>query len=220
MNKEKLKALLSRYHVPVHVLSHMVKVTSLAIFLGEKIKKNGKNVNINLTRQAGLLHDILKVGDFRNLDPAGFNQKVTKKDLQTWQSIIRKYHKQGHVEAGNQLLAGLGEEKIAAIIKKHRLGCVVAPNLNQRPVTIEEKLIYYADKRVTHDKIVTLKDRLVDLSQRYSKAQLDEQTEKMYKAIYRLEKEICNAAKVQPDKITDLTICNSVHFNQVVSYLS
>ena len=219
MNKKKLKKLLVEYHVPIQILNHMVKVTALALFLGEKIKRSGRTIDLNLIRWTGLLHDLLKVCDFRSLDPSGFKQKVMESDLRAWRSIIKKYQKLGHAQACAQLMLRIGEEKISAIIIKHHLGSIIDPDPTARPTTLEEKIIYYADKRVMHDQIVTLRNRLDDLSKRYSKGP-DQRILQIYATLEELEKEILKTANIKPQEIIDAKISNSHSFESVVSYLS
>ena len=65
-----------------------------------------------------------------------------------------------------QILQNIHEPIIGKIIRKHNFICILdeTPNgLN----SWEEKLLYYADKRVRHDQLVSLQDRLNDLKKRY-----------------------------------------------------
>ncbi len=188
----------------------MVKVTALSSYLGEKMIKRGYPVKLRLIRQAGLLHDILKICDFKN----------TGNDTSAWRRIRKEFRGSDHVTAGYILLKSLGEDKIAETIKKHRFSCIIHENINERPRTWEEKILYYADKRVTHDKIVPLGNRLEDLNQRYGHKNLTRKSVENIKAIYQLEKEICSAAGLKPLQITDLLIGSSIQLLKVKRYLS
>ena len=57
----------------------------------------------------------------------------------------------------------MGFTSIAEIVEQH----VVLQNLNPQGRLEEREIIYYADKRVMHDKIVTIDERVHDLLQRY-----------------------------------------------------
>ena len=65
--------------------------------------------------------------------------------------------------SGGELLRKMGFKSIAEIVEQH----VVLQNLNPQGRLEEREIIYYADKRVMHDKIVTIEERVHDLLQRY-----------------------------------------------------
>ena len=71
--------------------------------------------------------------------------------------------KKNHVARGARLVKKLGYPEVANVISKHTLYKLK----NNEPKTIEEKIVFYADKRVKHDKIVTLEERYKDLKERY-----------------------------------------------------
>ncbi len=78
----------------------------------------------------------------------------------------------------------------------------------EKPDTWEEKLLYYADKRVMHDKIVPLKDRLAEGHKRNvflhgSTAQSKINTAKVDPMIYEMEKEIFEKIGLDPDEVTN-----------------
>src|SRR5512145_1793585 len=56
---------------------------------------------------------------------------------------------------------------IARIVEQH----VVITDVNLAGLPEEKEIVYYADKRVMHDKIVTLEERVQDLLIRYGKTQ-------------------------------------------------
>jgi len=83
--------------------------------------------------------------------------------------------------------------QLAQVVRKHRYTAI--SHQKDKPVTWEEKLVYYADKRVMHDRIVSLKKRLEEAHKRYAdwcranaRSSLD--TVKIDRLIYKLEKEI------------------------------
>ena len=57
----------------------------------------------------------------------------------------------------------LGYPDIAEIVEQH----VIIHDLNLDGEIEEREIVYYADKRVMHDAIVTLEERVHDLIQRY-----------------------------------------------------
>jgi hypothetical protein len=57
----------------------------------------------------------------------------------------------------------MGFTSTAEIVEQH----IVFQNLHPQGRLEEREIIYYADKRVTHDKIVTIEERVHYLIQRY-----------------------------------------------------
>ena len=99
--------------------------------------KDGGSVDRDLVLAASLLHDITKT-----------------RSLET---------KERHDTSGGELLRKLGFRRIAEIVEQH----VVFKNLNRQGRLEEREIMYYADKRVMHDRIVTIDERLHDLVERY-----------------------------------------------------
>ena len=76
-------------------------------------------------------------------------------------------HKDNHVVIGVKLLKSMGFHEVAEVTKKHSLTEIEKEN---KPLRIEEKIMFYADKIVKGNKIVSLKERIEDLEKRYNKS--------------------------------------------------
>jgi putative nucleotidyltransferase with HDIG domain len=100
--------------------------------------QDGLSINRDIVIAAALLHDITKT-----------------RSLKT---------KERHAASGGALLRELGFGRIAGIVEQH----VILRNLNLEGMLEEVEIVYYADKRVMHDKIVTLDERVDDLIKRYA----------------------------------------------------
>ena len=70
---------------------------------------------------------------------------------------VKKLSKSDHVIEGYEFIKSLGFPEVAVIIRKHGLSHI--DNDDFMPKTWEEKIVFYADKRVNHDKIVNLDER-------------------------------------------------------------
>lgn len=114
---------------------------------------------------------------------------------------------QNHEEAAANYFEKRGEFVIASQIRKHRYSSLIDQDKSLRPVTIEEKILYYADKRIMHDKIVSLEERLEDGRLRYpvpsGQIQNDQRIEK---AIKTLESQLCELSNIQPNDINESLI--------------
>jgi uncharacterized protein len=99
--------------------------------------RSGICVNRDLVIAASLLHDITKT-----------------KSLET---------KEHHDASGGKLLRKLGFPSVAEIVEQHVIMHTVHPEGSLE----EREIVYYADKRVLHDTIVTIEERVDDLITRY-----------------------------------------------------
>ena len=99
--------------------------------------KSGVFVNRDMVVAAALLHDITKT-----------------------RSLVTK---ERHDTSGGDLLRELGFPLIAEIVEQH----VIIQNINLEGRLEEREIVYYAGKRVLHDTIVTINERLLDLMERY-----------------------------------------------------
>jgi len=120
-------------------------------------------LNRELIRAAALLHDVTKTRSFH-----------TDED---------------HAETGARLLADLGYPEVAGIVGQHvRLDRYV---LNSSPPT-DAEIVNYSDKRVLHDKIVPLSERMGYILEKYGRSPerkrnillLWEKTEKLEKRLF------------------------------------
>jgi len=98
-------------------------------------------LNRELIRAAALLHDITKTRSFR-----------TQED---------------HAETGARLIADLGYPEVAGIVGQHvrlnRYGSASA-------IPLDAEIVNYADKRVLHDRIVPLSERMGYILEKYGSA--------------------------------------------------
>lgn len=131
--------LLKKKGVPEHVILHSLQVNRVARFLAEKLNELGENLNVDLIEAASLLHDIKKMDGLRT--------------------------GQNHAEAAGRLLREMGLPNVARVVEQH----VVVKDVPELVRVTEEELVNYADKRVMHDRIVSLDERFEDLKERYGR---------------------------------------------------
>lgn len=200
-----IRKIYQKYKVPNHIVLHMKKVAHVAIFLSKKISAHSKvNIDLSAVKNAALLHDILKIVDFKTLNLSYFQKKPNSKTLSTYQKLIKKYHQVGHESAAKIELQKLGQPKLAQIISKHGYNSLIARKKSARPSTLEEKILYYADKRVKFDQIVSLKERIKDGQRRYflnHSKKIPPSDTHVQKALFTLEKELCSLAGIKPGQI-------------------
>ena len=199
------QAIIEEHHVPPHIAKHSLTAAKLAVFLAQRLKEKGASVDVNLVDRACLLHDIVRICDFKELDYSRFEQPVTSQDKIKWRQLREKYEGIPHEYAAYDIL----KDKypvLALTIRKHRYVAIL--DEKEKPDTWEEKLVYYADMRVMHDKIVPLKERLTEGHKRnahlYStESQRRSIIAKVDPLIFELEKEIFGEIGLNPLEVTD-----------------
>jgi putative nucleotidyltransferase with HDIG domain len=75
--------------------------------------------------------------------------------------------KDDHVTAGTKLLKSMGFPEVAGVVEKHTLHGIEKSGKTLK--AIEEKIVFYADKRTAGNKIVSLEERFEDLKKRYKR---------------------------------------------------
>ena len=122
-----------------HIVDHSEQVCRVAICLADNLNREGIRLNLSLIRAAALLHDITKTRSFKT--------------------------NENHAETGGKFLQERGFAEVGHIIAQH-VKLETYAVLSNRPV--EAEIVNYADKRVLHDQIVSLTDRMAYILDRYA----------------------------------------------------
>ena len=120
-----------------HIVLHSIQVCRVAIYLTEHLNSQRYRLNGELIRAAALLHDITKTRSFKT--------------------------KENHALSGGQFLAQQGYPEIGNLVRQH-------VRIDEYPHPLDlgaAEIINYADKRVLHDQVVSLEERLVYILKKY-----------------------------------------------------
>ena len=164
-------ALLSKYEMPENIRAHCIAVSKIAVFIAERISTLGGNVDVSLVRAGALLHDIDKIIEIKN--KSGKHGVMARK-------ILRRE----------------GYPEVAKVAERHVLHNIINEGAK---FSIEEKIVFYADKRVKHDKVVSLDERFEYLRKTYP--QHLENVIRAEPLTKELEKELMSAAGIRADEI-------------------
>jgi uncharacterized protein len=125
--------------MPEHMVAHSIQVCRVAAVLTAGLAKRGVVLDADLVGAAALLHDITK-----------------PRSIET---------RENHARTGADLLLGMGHDGISRIVSQHvRLDEYFAAETPN-----EAEVVNYSDKRILHDKIVPLKDRMTYIMDRYAR---------------------------------------------------
>jgi len=137
-SQEECEALLREFEVPENILTHTKMVRRIANFLAKKISEKGTKIDLELVDKASLVHDFTKIYCFEN--------------------------NCSHVQEAERILSEKGFPEFGKLVKQHGLEEV---NGFDKNTLIETKVVWYSDKRVNNDKLVSLGARYIYLKQRY-----------------------------------------------------
>jgi uncharacterized protein len=173
--KEECLRLMGQYGMLENIIHHSLEVAKVALFLSGELNKKGQKIDLGLVEAASLLHDLTKTECLK-----------TKED---------------HAQTGSQLLKGMGYERVGEVVAQHIwLGKEGDPSS-----VSEEEIVNYADKRVMHDRIVSLEERFGDLKERYGRHQRAmDYLEQLQKEIYGIENKIFFILQINPDDLQHL----------------
>jgi putative nucleotidyltransferase with HDIG domain len=127
---QKCFELMERYHMLDNIRAHSIVVQRIATLLAVSLREAGEDLHIQLVTAGALMHDI---GKSLCLDS-----------------------KEDHAAKGIEICLENHMEEIAGIVGDH----IRLKSFEKAAPVSEREVVYYADKRVNHDSIVGLNERL------------------------------------------------------------
>lgn len=147
--------------LPNHIVRHCDAIAELCDELVTDLLDRAIIVRPLLLRRAAEVHDLLRFIDFRtSAGPDG--HEPSAKDIALWNDWKQRFPNMRHEEACAQFLRSQGFNALARVVEPHGLRLP-----SPQRTTIEQQLLFYADKRVALDRLVTLEERFEDFANRY-----------------------------------------------------
>ncbi len=172
--REECLSLMNKYGMLRNIIDHSIEVTKVAIYLATELKKKGQRIDLGLVEAASLLHDLTK------------SECLTTKE--------------DHARTGSQLLRKMGYERVSEVVAEH----IHLSRMDDSSLITEEEIVNYADKRVQHNRIVSLEERFKDLMERYGKGQEpSERMKQLRKATFKIENKIFSILEIDPGNLQD-----------------
>jgi len=169
--------LMDAYQMLDNIKAHSVVVAKVAHIIARNLQHSGIHVSVKTATVGGLLHDIGKTASLRT--------------------------GQDHSEIGRQICLRHHLEEIAPLVAEH----VRLKDYDLNGNCSEKEIVFYADKRVNHDRIVSLDERLAYIIERYGQGR-----ERIIKAIRenfslcrQVEEKLFRNLRFSPDDIPRLT---------------
>lgn len=135
---EECLRLMDEYRMLPNIRAHSLVVARIAELLAQALRAHGAAIDVDLTVAAALMHDIAKSLCLDN--------------------------GQDHSRLGEEICLRHGLHELAPLVAQHVI--LDDASFPRHPLSAKE-IVYYADKRVNHDQIVPLADRLAYILERY-----------------------------------------------------
>lgn len=155
-----------------HIVDHSRQVCRVATFLTDQLREADIFLNCTLIAAAALLHDITKTRSFD-----------TGED---------------HTRTGEELLARLGYHEVGKIVGQH----VALDTYFSSDVPDEAEIVNYADKRVLHDRIVSMDERMQYILEKYcQKPDNRRRCQRLWDVSREMEKRIFQHLSFLPEEL-------------------
>jgi putative nucleotidyltransferase with HDIG domain len=155
-----------------HIVGHSLQVCRVATNLVDYLTDPCPNLNRDLVQAAALLHDITKTRSFKT--------------------------NENHALTGARFLSERGYPEVGSIVRQHVQ--LDAYFVSTNPT--EAEIVNYADKRVLHEEVVTLKERKNYIIKKYAKNQEHlERIGGLWKKTKQLEDKFFNCLSFSPSEL-------------------
>ena len=171
-SKNECFQLMCRMQMLENIVAHSIQVCRVGKCLVDHLKFQGGQLNGQLVQAAGLLHDITKTRSFET--------------------------EENHALTGGQILADFGYPQVGDLVRQH----VRLDDYPEHQILSEAVIVNYADKRVLHDRVVSLEERMSYIQERYGhRPEHRHRIQLLWQKTAALEKQIFNGLPFSPDDL-------------------
>lgn len=176
---EDYQRLYQQYSTPSHIQDHMRTVARLAVKLAEQRALQGDVVSISLVETAALLHDLVRIPEQWSTLPSNITTP------------------ESHAEI-NYLILRDDYPELAEVVRDHSLMTIFEEG---KLTTLEQQIVYYADKRVNHDQVVSIIQRLELSKERWGVTPENDRTPEVLTALQTLESNLFTNLSITPKEL-------------------
>jgi len=175
-NTEECFDLMEQYHMLPNIKDHSIVVAKVAEIITDSLISAGHQLSMDRVIAGALLHDIGKTACLDNDDD--------------------------HAAKGVEICLAHNLTHIADIVGEH----VILKNYSPENSFSEIEIVYYADKRVNHDQVVSLDERLTYILERYGLSNVVRcrAIKRNYALCQVLEKKMFSTLPFEPPDISDI----------------
>jgi len=168
--------IMAKYRMLENIKAHSVVVAKLARLIARGLQDGGVNVSVEKATAGALMHDIGKTASLQS--------------------------GQDHAEIGRQICVRNNMDEIAGIVGEH----VKLKNYDLKEDYSEKEIVFYADKRVKHDRVVSLDERLEYILGRYGRnhEELCTRIKKNFELCREVEQKLFAKLDVGPEALSKL----------------
>ena len=158
--------------MPENIVAHSIQVCRVGMCLVDHLNISGSRLNGKLVQAAALLHDITKTRSFKT--------------------------EENHAKTGKQVITDFGYPQVGDLVRQH----VRLDNYSEMLNLSEAVIVNYADKRVLHDRIVSLDERMGYIMERYgTRPEHKHRIQLLWEKTAALEKHIFKHLPFLPDDL-------------------
>ena len=166
--------LMNKYRMLDNIRAHSVVVAKITRLIAQGLRDAEIDISVKIATAAALLHDIGKTASLKS--------------------------GQDHSEIGRQICLKNHLDEIAPIVAEH----VRLKSYSLNGKYSEKEIVFYADKRVNHDQIVSLNERLTYILERYGRDH-DELRQAIKANFYlceQVQKKLFNKLRFSPESLS------------------
>ena len=167
---------MERYGMLENIKAHSMVVEKIAILIAHGLRNAGEDISLEIVTAGALMHDIGKTLCLN-----------TKED---------------HAAVGKEICLKHHLNEISHIVEEH----IILKDYDPSRAICEKEIIYYADKRVNHDVVVSLEERLKYIFERYGKNRkyLYPLIKKNFDQCREVEKKLFEKLTFRPEEIAEM----------------
>ncbi|MBW2708997.1 MAG: HD domain-containing protein [Deltaproteobacteria bacterium] len=177
---------MDKYHMLAHIKAHSVVVARVARMIARGLQEVNPEISVSKTTVGALLHDIGKTPSLNS--------------------------GRDHAKIGEQICIENGLDEIAPIVAEH----VRLRDYRLHGADSEKEVVFYADKRVNHDRIVTLKEREGYILKRYGRdqAELCRKIKLNFRLCGQVEEKLFRKLKFSPESLMKMDGAETERFER------
>jgi uncharacterized protein len=159
-----------------HIRDHSIMVEKIANIIAQGLQESGMTLSTQVVEAGALMHDIGKTLCLNSMDD--------------------------HAARGKEICLQNNLNEIADIVNEH----VTLRGYHQDADITEKEIVYYADKRVKHDKVVSLEERQAYIIERYARDREDLSTliKKNFTICREVERKIFSRLHFEPEQLVEM----------------